>query len=65
MSLHECYVNGLRVKIRTSNDQPPITDRHYDWSAVTDDYEPGQPIGHGPVEQEAIEDLIDQLEDRQ
>lgn len=64
MSLHERIVNGLRVKIRTSNDRPPIPERGYDWSAVTDDYEPGQPIGHGATEAAAITDLVEQLEGR-
>jgi hypothetical protein len=62
MSLHERIVNGLRVKIRTSNDRPPITSREYDWSAVLNDYEPGHPIGHGATEDAAIADLIKQLE---
>lgn len=40
---------------------PPIPTRAHDWSAVTEDYEPGDPIGYGETEAEAIEDLIDLL----
>ena len=46
----------------TRNEYPPIPNRRWDWSAVTDDYEPGQPIGWGLTEQEAIADLLDQIE---
>lgn len=45
------------MTIRTQHIYPPIPDRRFDWSAVTDDYEPGQPIGYGRTEQEAIADL--------
>ena len=46
-----------------------ITGRHYhqgpsrafDWSAVTDTYDESEPVGFGPTEAEAIEDLRDQL----
>jgi len=63
MAMH--IING--VKIHTSFDCPPIPVRSVDWSAVTDDYD-GAPdshcqIGHGATEQEAIQDLLDQLED--
>lgn len=50
------------MKIRTSFDYPPIPIRDVDWSAVTDDYEPGHPIGRGATEEEAIADLKEQLE---
>lgn len=68
MSTH--IING--VKIHTSHDQPPIPVRDMDWSAVTDDYDCDSdqdgffslsPIGHGATEQEAIADLLDQLEE--
>jgi hypothetical protein len=54
----------MTPKIRTEFVYPPIPIRTFDWSAVTDDYEPGQPIGYGTTEQEAVSDLLDQLEDR-
>jgi hypothetical protein len=41
----------------------PIPDRRFDWSAVTDNYEPGCSIGYGRTEAEAIEDLRQQQED--
>lgn len=49
--------------VLTSHDFPPIPLRHLDWSAVTDDYEPGAPMGNGATELEAINDLLDQLEE--
>ena len=52
----------MAPRIITRNEYPPIPDRRWDWSAVTDDYEPGQPIGWGLTEQEAIADLLDQIE---
>lgn len=55
------------VMIHTNHDYPPIPVRSADWSAVTDDYDGAPdshcPIGHGSTEQEAIQDLLDQLED--
>jgi len=59
------------IKVHTYFDYPPIPVRNMDWSAVTDDYDcdcdqdgffSSSPIGHGATEQEAIQDLIDQLE---
>ena len=53
--------------IRTSFDYPPIPDRRFDWSAVTDSYDGAEdsqcPIGHGRTEQDAIDDLIALIED--
>ena len=45
-------------RIVTSFDYPPIPYRGADWSAVRDDYEPGDPIGHGATEADAIADLL-------
>lgn len=42
----------------------PIPDRRFDWSAVTDNYEGGDPIGYGSTEAEAIADLNEQLADQ-
>jgi hypothetical protein len=52
--------------IKTSHDFPAIPDRRFDWSAVDDDtYDgPGCPIGRGATEQEAIDDLLEQLRER-
>jgi hypothetical protein len=44
-------------------DPPPIPVRFFDWSATTEDYEPGMPIGHGVTREDAITHLLDQLED--
>lgn len=63
-------ING--VIIHTSHDYPPIPVRSMDWSAVTDNYEAESdsegwwsthPVGRGATEQEAIVDLLEQLED--
>ena len=52
------------MNIRTDHEFPPIPDRSFDWSAVDDDtYEPGQPIGRGATEQEAIADLHEQMDE--
>ena len=68
MTLH--HINGY--VIRTNNECPPIPDRRFDWSAVDlDEYDCDcdqdgffslGPIGHGATEQEAIDDLLEQLE---
>lgn len=46
------------LKIITEYVHPPIPIRHYDWSAVYEGYEPGDPIGWGPDEASAMADLI-------
>jgi len=51
-------------KIITSYDYPPIPIRDYDWSAIRDDYEPGDLIGTGRTEQDAIDDLVRQENER-
>lgn len=52
------------MKIVTDYDPKPIPLRQFDWSAVDDDTydDVGGPIGYGATEQEAIDDLINQLE---
>jgi len=45
--------------IVTSYICPPIPFRNYDWCATYDGYEPGEPIGYGRTEQEAILDLLE------
>lgn len=52
------------MKILTDYWAKPIPLRQFDWSATTDNYEPGCPIGYGHTEQEAIADLREQLEER-
>jgi hypothetical protein len=51
-------------KIITKFEYPPIPDRRFDWSAVTEDYDLGSPIGHGATKAEAVADLLEQLEER-
>ena len=52
------------MKIVTDFVYPPIPTRNCDWSAIDyDTYEPGCPIGWGPTEEAAIQDLKEQLED--
>lgn len=62
MSMHTLTINGREVRVRTENVCPPIPTRDMDWSAVTDDYESGHPIGQGATEDAAIADLLEQLE---
>lgn len=50
--------------IITNHVYPPIPDRRFDWSAVRDGYEPGNPIGWGRTEKEAIADLLQQEDER-
>ena len=49
------------MKIVTTYECPPIPLRNYDWSAIREDYEAGDPIGCGKTEQDAINDLKIQL----
>ena len=51
------------MKIRTDYWAKPIPIRNCDWTAVDDEtYEPGCPIGYGATEEEAIADLMQELE---
>lgn len=61
MALHQV----LDFKVRTDFVYPPIPDRRFDWSAIDDETYDGEgcPIGYGPTEQAAIDDLMDQLTD--
>lgn len=51
---------GKRLQVRTQYVFPPIADRSMDWSAVVRGYEPGDAIGRGETEAEAINDLLNQ-----
>lgn len=48
--------------MKTCYDPKPIPTRDFDWSATSDDYEPGDPIGHGATEAAAIADLEAEIE---
>lgn len=52
------------TKILTAHMFPPIPLRSMDWSAVTDEYDLGHPIGWGRTEQDAMADLLAQLEEQ-
>jgi hypothetical protein len=39
---------------------PPIPNRNFDWEAVGDYYDEGDPIGYGATEKEAIDNLEEQ-----
>ena len=53
------------MKIVTNFVYPPIPVRQFDWSAVDDETYDGEgcKIGYGATEQEAIDDLLDQMND--
>ena len=53
--------NTCSEEISTAYWRKPIPDRCCDWIAVLANYEPGQPIGEGETEAEAIADLQEQL----
>jgi hypothetical protein len=66
----EHQINGIRI--HTTHVYPPIPIRSFDWSAVDDNYDcdcdqdgffSTSPIGYGATEQEAIADLIQQMEE--
>lgn len=69
MALHN--ING--IKVRTTHEYPPIPIRSMDWSAVDDDtydvdcdqdgFFSTCPVGRGATEEEAIKDLMDQIEE--
>ncbi|MFA6984609.1 MAG: hypothetical protein WC213_00185 [Arenimonas sp.] len=53
------------MKIVTNYVYPPIPIRQFDWSAIDDDTYDGEGclIGYGATEQEAIDDLLDKMND--
>jgi hypothetical protein len=56
-------VGAPSLKIKTNYWAKPIPDRSFDWCAYdAATYEPGCPIGYGATEQEAIADLMKELE---
>lgn len=54
------------MKIETEYWRKPVPTDKFDWSAIDDDtYDgPGCPMGTGATEKEAIEDLMEQLQER-
>jgi hypothetical protein len=60
------------MKIRTDYWPKPIPPRQFDWTAIDDDTYDGAPdsctrsqVGYGATEQEAIDDLLQQIAERQ
>ena len=54
------------MKIKTYFEYPPIPVRDFDWIAYDDDtYDEGSIIGRGRTEQDAIDDLLDQIADQE
>lgn len=51
------------MKIITEHVLPPIPLRDYDWCATLDGWEPGDVVGSGRTEREAIDDLLDKIEE--
>jgi hypothetical protein len=49
------------MNIKTSFVYPPIPVRDFDWEAYFDGYEPGDALGHGATEEEAIADLLEKV----
>lgn len=58
----ESLTAGDKRKIVTKLDPPPIPIRDCDWSATFEDYDLGDPVGHGGTEAEAIADLMMEAE---
>lgn len=50
------------MKIATKYMFQPSHIRDFDWEAVSDSYEPGDPIGYGATEEAAIADLKSQMD---
>lgn len=59
-------------KINTEFVYPPIPIRNFDWCATFDDYDcdcdqdgyfSHDPVGYGRTKQDAIDDLLEQVED--
>ena len=46
------------IKILTLHVTPPVPTRCFDWTAYGPDYEPGDPVGHGVTQQEAVEEYL-------
>jgi hypothetical protein len=57
-------MEAREMRIVTNYWMKPIPLRQFDWSAVTDNYEPGEPIGYGATAAEAIKDLQEQCDGR-
>ena len=63
--MQETRLVQKRSRIVTTAIYPPIPVRDHDWSAIDDDTYDGEGslIGFGATEQDAIDDLVRQMED--
>lgn len=50
----------MAARIITDHWRKPIPTDKFDWQAMRDGYEPGDPVGVGSTEQAAIDDLTAQ-----
>ena len=50
-------------KILTNPVFPPIPTNQFDWAAVEEGYEPGDRVGYGKTKDDAIKDLMEQMEE--
>lgn len=55
-------MSELAMSIDTDHNPPPIPTMAYDWTATLSGYEPGDVIGYGSTEAEAVNDLLRQME---
>lgn len=46
------------AQIEVSQVCPPIPTRAFDFRATRKGYEPGDPMGYGPTEEQAVADLL-------
>jgi len=59
----EEWLDGLQAEYGRINLVGRVSHSATDWMAMLDGYEVGDPLGTGATEDEAIHDLIEQLED--
>lgn len=50
------------LKILTQHVTPPVPVRFFDWAAFSPDYEPGDPVGYGVTQQEAVEEYLSAID---
>ena len=55
----ESIGGSFHGKIITRHECPPIPIRSLDWVAYREDYDDWYPVGQGPTEEEAINNLLD------
>ena len=56
-------VSAFTAQFRTTNTRPPIPTTAFDWSAWIDGREEWL-TGHGPTEDDALRDLLTQIEEQ-